>query len=353
MKEINYKKKIFGMILFFISFCSVACNKNAQYRISCDDMFAVYFECKDALLPDNDLFIIEDKEDLDKAYKKYDSIYYRLPYFAGVRELYSFDQYTYFVNLICTRKKLNTINLNEININKGTNWVNTVFDVDYSSDEEEVKYWVLYWIVEKDKLKGFDFSEQKEEIYKIDINLSVSPEVEKKKYYSADGYELQVDMSYYSPNAKLLTTDDIYIENLRNMYFSDGDEYNLVIQDEEQLQRAKKEYGLDLKDANIDWDDKYYYEMLSSSFKSMVNSYPISDYDYVIEYHVEYSNAWAIDNAKALLVDVDNDALRFVFLRNDRGDSETVTCDVDGIVYLAAVPKGILMNNNFKNWVYP
>lgn len=345
----NYKKIICIMLLFFISFCSVACNKNAQYRLSSDDMFAVYFECKEASLSDKDLFIIEDREDLQKAYKKYDGLY-RLPYFGSVLELYSFDRYTYFVNIICTREKLNTITLNGIDINKDTNWVNTDFKVDYCS-EEEVKYWVLYWIVEKDRLKRFDFSKQKEEIYDLAIDLSVTPEPEKKKYYSAEGKELQVDMSFFSPDAKLLTTDDIYIENLRNIYFSRKRGYRLVIQDEEQLQRAKMDYGLGYSGVDPEWNDDYYFDQLISSFENMANSYPLSDFDYIIEYYVAYDNAWAIENAQALLVD--KDWLNFVFLRSDREYSDTVTCDVDGIVYMAAIPKGTLMNDNYKNWIYP
>lgn len=185
--------------------------------------------------------------------------------------------------------------------------------------------------------------------------VQVEDSTETDKYYSADGIELKIDMSQYHETAKLLTADDIYLLSFNCGYISENAYDMLIIENGEQLDCALEQYGLALPpDGLTEGESWYYHTAIAEPFNRMIAEYPISDYSYVIEYHEVGSDGYDL-KVGALLVDSDN--LHFVY------DSDSHTpdpdlgegfCDVmDGFCYMAAVPKGMLMNEHYAKWTYP
>lgn len=178
---------------------------------------------------------------------------------------------------------------------------------------------------------------------------------ETDKYYSADGIELRIDMSQYSEKAKLLTADNIYLLSFNCGYIYENAYDMLIIENEEQLDCALKKYGLALPSDELTEDELWNYNTaIVEPFHEMMYNYPISDYSYVIEYDEVATDGYDL-KVGALLVDSDN--LHFVY------DSESHTPDADlgegfcdvmgGFCYMAALPKGMLMNEHYANWTYP
>ena len=153
------------------------------------------------------------------------------------------------------------------------------------------------------------------------------------KYYAANGVELNIDMSDYSENAKLLTADDIYLLSYNCGYISGNPPVMMIVENQDQLDYAGERYGLALPPEGL-------------------SKYPISDYSYVIEYVVVGSGGYDL-RVGALLVDYD--ILHFVRTADSKTpDPESVQPAVmDGFCYMAAVPKGTLMNEHYDGWTYP
>ena len=147
------------------------------------------------------------------------------------------------------------------------------------------------------------------------------------------GKELKIDLSKYSKAAKLLTADDIYLMSFHCGYISDNQPYRLIIETQQQLDCALKQYAL-LPD------------------ETMTEKYPISDYSYVIEY-VEVGSGGYDLKAGGLVVDTDK--LCFVQSEDSRTPDpfSTQTSVMDGFCYMAVLPKGTLLNEHYGGWTYP
>ena len=147
------------------------------------------------------------------------------------------------------------------------------------------------------------------------------------------GKDLKIDLSKYSKDAKLLTADDIWLMSFHCGYISDNSPYKLIIETEQQLDCAMKQYAL-LPD------------------EAIREKYPISDYSYVIEYVEVGSGGYDL---KAGALAVDTDRLAFVQSEDSRTPDpfSTQTTVMDGFCYMAALPKGTLMNEHYENWTYP
>lgn len=147
------------------------------------------------------------------------------------------------------------------------------------------------------------------------------------------GKKLKIDLSKYSKDVKLLTADDIYLMSFHCGYISDSQPYRLIIETRQQLDCALKQYAL-------------------VPGELMTEQYPISDYSYVIEY-VEVGSGGFDLKAGGLVVDTDR--LAFVQSEDSRTpDPNSVqTTVMDGFCYMAALPKGTLMNEHYENWTYP
>ena len=147
------------------------------------------------------------------------------------------------------------------------------------------------------------------------------------------GKDLKIDLSKYSKAAKLLTADDIYLSSSHCGYISNDQPDRFIIETEQQLDWALKQYNLPLD-------------------KSLTEKYRLSDYTYVIEY-VEVGSGGYDLKAGALLVDIDS--LFFVQSADSRTPDplSAQTAVMDGFCYMAALPKGTLMNEHYENWTYP
>lgn len=174
-----------------------------------------------------------------------------------------------------------------------------------------------------------------------------------EKHYAANGVELNIDMSNYSDKAKLLTADDIYLLSYNCGYISGNHPVMMIVENQDQLDYAGERYGLALPPEGLSEDELWSYNTgISKPFTEMVEKYPISDYSYVIEYDEVGSGGYDL-RVGALLVD--DDILHFVRTADSKTpDPESVQPDVmGGFCYMAAVPKGTLMNEHYDRWTYP
>ena len=175
-----------------------------------------------------------------------------------------------------------------------------------------------------------------------------------EKLYAANGVELNIDMSQYSDKAKLLTADDIYILSYNCGYISGNHPVMMIIENQEQLDFAFERYGLSLPPEGLSKDELWDYgsTAISDSFNEMIAEYPINDYSYVIEYDEVSCGGYDL-RVGALLVD--QDKLHFVRTADSKTpEPESVQPDVmGGFCYMAAVPKGTLMNEHYESWTYP
>lgn len=163
-------KSIALCIILLFSLFMNACNLgNREKCISCDDMYEVYFEFQpDTSFSKNYFFIIENKEDMKKAQIEYKQLY-DLPYFEELIRAYSFEKYTLIIELI---KSEHVASLSQKQIRIDTRTDTMYSDILYeNNDDILVKYWAVYWIVEKNKLSDYDFSEQKIELYPLGKNI--------------------------------------------------------------------------------------------------------------------------------------------------------------------------------------
>ena len=166
---------------------------------------------------------------------------------------------------------------------------------------------------------------------------------EDEKYYTANGKELNVKLSSYSDGVKILTADDIYLQGFDCGYISSIDKsYKLIVNTPEQLDSAFEIYGLDKKCDNS----------ISTPFNEMVEKYPVADYTYVVEYEITSSGIY---NMRLGALVLDEKYMNFVTTT----DSTTPNRDepqpdvMGGYCFMAAVPKGTLMNDCYESWTYP
>ena len=148
--------------LFLCSIFLIACTTNDYYKIESDDMVVAVYEYEPETSFLRSFFIIENDNDLKNVLKQYDS-FLEQPSFKSNIDLYPLEKYTYFIDWIRTNDKIASITQNAIIIDNDTGRVHTDSKLSFYNDDEDIKYWVLYWIVDKEKLKDFDFSEQKKE----------------------------------------------------------------------------------------------------------------------------------------------------------------------------------------------
>ncbi len=109
---------------------------------------------------------MDNEDDLDKTIKTYE-ILKALPHFADIRKSYPIEYYTYFINLHETTGPNEIISLDALLIEKQSNRVYTecTYNKTTGYTFDDIKNWVFYWIVEKSKLQGMDFSKQKDEAF--------------------------------------------------------------------------------------------------------------------------------------------------------------------------------------------
>lgn len=160
--------KIIALISVLSSFLLAACTQKSEkyYRFSDED---IYIENREVInfhdLP-NGYLIIENDKDLEQA--RTDYVYFdELPDIHKILEDYSLDKYTYFIGTVSMDGD-EEISLKALLIDKETNRIYTEDDYvrkDKNHPIDLVRFWVRYAIIEKDKIQGLDFSEQKKEIY--------------------------------------------------------------------------------------------------------------------------------------------------------------------------------------------
>ena len=150
------------------------------------------------------------------------------------------------------------------------------------------------------------------------------------------GRELKIDIEKYSADAKMLTAEDIYLLSFNCGYLTDIGSSRLIIETEQQLDAAMREYG----------------SMISNLLSETSEEYPIDGYSYVLEYVAVSTGGYDL-KAGALLVDTDS--LFFV----QSADSVTPdpfsvqTTVMDGFCYMAVLSKGTLLNEHYGGWTYP
>jgi len=193
------------------------------------------------------------------------------------------------------------------------------------------------------------------------------PEEDGVKYYSANGYELAVNVSLCSPEVKVFNANDIYLKNIKAHLPDKLEDKKYIITDEESLYIFRSGFEFDMvetfgeeidKESDsylefVEWWDSLYGELIQG-LEDMAEQCPISEYDYVIQWYTVSSNGYLIPETSGLLVD--KEELEFLYTKgsgSSYGSSDSsVTCDVGNICYYAAVPKGTLMNGKYKGWKY-
>ena len=180
-------------------------------------------------------------------------------------------------------------------------------------------------------------------------------ETEPRKYYAADGTELNLNMSWID-SSNLLTADDIYLLSYCCGYISRVDSYRIIIENQEQLDFAMERYALALPPDGLNEDELWEFgsTAIAEPFNEMMENYPIGDYSYVVEYEDVNHGGYAALQIGALYVDHDN--LYFVPKVSNvpSGDYGEAFPDVmDGFCYMAAIPKDTLMNERYDSWTYP
>lgn len=146
----------------------VACDHNDEkfYSIPKDEIYAEYYKCDPGIHFLQSFLIIENDNDLKESMKIYEKIY-SLPNFNYILETYSLEYYTWFIGLVRIDSPVDSISQKALLIDKETSRVYTDCKYTYREEVEDITYWVFYWVVEKDKLINYDFTEQKKEAYTI------------------------------------------------------------------------------------------------------------------------------------------------------------------------------------------
>lgn len=168
LKDGGVGVKKYYIIIFEIFLCVflIACSNEDDeiYRISGDDVYATLYECGPEESFYQSFFIIENDNDLKEILNQYDK-FLEQPGFNNILEKYPFEMYTIFIDWTRTNNRIDSISQDAVLVEKKTGRVYTECKLNFYNDEEDIKYWVMYWVVKKEILKDFDFTDQKNEPY--------------------------------------------------------------------------------------------------------------------------------------------------------------------------------------------
>ena len=156
------------MISFLCSLLLIACtNKNEdRYRFTDKDIYIINTEVSNCHELPADYYIIENDQDLELARTGY-GYFDELPDIDRLLEDYKLDEYTYYIETV-SMSGGDEISLKAILIDKDTNRIYTENDYkrkDKQHPMDQVRFWVRYAIIEKGKIQGLDFTEQKSLTY--------------------------------------------------------------------------------------------------------------------------------------------------------------------------------------------
>lgn len=237
----------------------------------------------------------------------------------------------------------------------------TILCLTACSEKQDVKQ-------EQNVTRVTDIAVDQEEKIPATVTATPIPEPEEDgvKYYSAKGNELAVDVSRCSPEVKIFNANDIYLKNIKGDLPDKLNDEKYIITDEEALYKFRAGFEFDMLEffgEEIEKESDLYlealewwnfaYAQLIQGLDEMEKQCPISDYDYVIECYTVNSNGYLIQETSGLLVD--KEELSFLYTKgtgSGSSDMNEVTCDVASICYYAALPKGTLLNDNYKKWKY-
>ena len=158
-------------------------------------------------------------------------------------------------------------------------------------------------------------------------------------YYSAYGEEFDVELSRYSNDAQVVIN---YVTHGYSDYIPEmNGSHKFIIRTEDEFKYVKSNYGLSFIDT----------EFYTGGCEGEFIECGFDEYAYVIEYD-EHSTGGYFLRPAALVVDTDK--LEFVFTNDSKvpGDTETVTEAFTGDLFIAAIPKGTLMNDSYEGWEY-
>ncbi|MBR1423208.1 MAG: hypothetical protein IJ571_07205 [Ruminococcus sp.] len=157
-------------------------------------------------------------------------------------------------------------------------------------------------------------------------------------YYSSLGEQFEVELSRYSNDAQVMIN---YIEHGGGFLPEMNGSHRFIIRTEEEFEYVKQRYGLPPIDT----------EFYTGGCEGEFIECGFDEFDYVIEYDEHSTGGY--DLRPAALV-VDTDKLEFVFTSDSKvpGDTEMVTEAFTGDIYIAALPKGTLMNDSYEGWEY-
>lgn len=156
---------------------------------------------------------------------------------------------------------------------------------------------------------------------------------------------LDIDMSKYSDQARLLTpdTDNMYLQSYHCGYLSDFEgDASFIIRSQAELDAFNAQYPEANQHVPVwypDTGEDYYIE------------YDLEHYDLLLDYFAVGSPNYRY-TAGGLLVDTD--ILSFVMTSDSGniGGGEEVAAVMDGFWFEAAVPKGTLLSDSYYGWTY-
>ena len=148
----------------------------------------------------------------------------------------------------------------------------------------------------------------------------------------------------------IYTAEDIYLLSFQCGYISQDEKPDgsiLIIENEEQLAIAEERYGLALSEGK-----RYYNTSIIDAFQKMKSMYSLDEYTYVVEY-VQTSSGMLNYNVDKLVIDGDSLYFKLDDKAQKSNNYESVTQDMSGWCYLAALPKDILEGKTFTTATRP
>lgn len=150
----------------------------------------------------------------------------------------------------------------------------------------------------------------------------------------------------------VLTLDDAHVYSFNCGYLSIENRLNympIFIANEEQLKYAQERYGLAYKYDN-GFPLKDVEKSVVDEFQKMIKSFPISEYNYLIQYD-EFSCGGYDYHADRVIIEQDN--IYFHYDKQIEPEDEYVPECMDGFYHMAAIKKEIVEDKVFSNVVYP